>query len=137
MPSEQRGAPDEPCAGATPFRLRAESTADTKLAQIAKRALEKPKLKFTAVMHHFSEANLEQCYRELDGKKALGVDGISKEEYTNQGCALCCSGVQVKCGDRKSPLRQSRTAGSVRDWTGWELPPCPVYSTTHRKTGRP
>lgn len=81
MPSEQRGAPVEACAGETPFGLRAESTADTKLAQIAKRALEEPKLKFTAVMHHFSEANLEQCYRELDGRKAPGVDGISKEEY--------------------------------------------------------
>lgn len=80
-PSEQRGAPTEPGARETPFRLRAESTADTKLAQIAKRAQDDPKLKFTTVMHHFSAANLEQCYRELEGNKALGVDGISKAEY--------------------------------------------------------
>ena len=24
---------------------------------------------------------LRECYQELDGKKALGVDGISKEDY--------------------------------------------------------
>ena len=32
-------------------------------------------------MHHFNVESLRGCYQELDGKKALGTDGISKERY--------------------------------------------------------
>ena len=32
-------------------------------------------------MHHFNEDSLTQCYQELDGRKALGADGVSKEQY--------------------------------------------------------
>jgi len=33
------------------------------------------------LMHHFNEDSLRACFHELDGKKAVGVDGISKDEY--------------------------------------------------------
>ena len=32
-------------------------------------------------MHHFNEESLKECFHELDGKKALGADGIDKETY--------------------------------------------------------
>lgn len=32
-------------------------------------------------MHHFTTDALRECYQELNGKKALGTDGISKEKY--------------------------------------------------------
>jgi group II intron reverse transcriptase/maturase len=32
-------------------------------------------------MHHINEGSLQRCFEKLDGKKALGVDGVSKEEY--------------------------------------------------------
>jgi group II intron reverse transcriptase/maturase len=32
-------------------------------------------------MHHFNEESLRTCYQELDGKKAIGSDGVDKEEY--------------------------------------------------------
>ncbi len=32
-------------------------------------------------MHLFNEGSLEECYYRLDGKKAVGVDGMRKEEY--------------------------------------------------------
>jgi group II intron reverse transcriptase/maturase len=32
-------------------------------------------------MHHFSVENLRVCFESLDGQKALGVDGVSKEQY--------------------------------------------------------
>ena len=32
-------------------------------------------------MHHFNEESLIECFHELDGKKALGADGIDKETY--------------------------------------------------------
>jgi group II intron reverse transcriptase/maturase len=35
-------------------------------------------------MHHFNEASLLECYLRLDGKKAVGTDGITKEQYGEQ-----------------------------------------------------
>jgi RNA-directed DNA polymerase len=32
-------------------------------------------------MHHFNEESLAGCFHELDGRKAVGIDGIDKEEY--------------------------------------------------------
>ncbi|MFT5115087.1 MAG: RNA-directed DNA polymerase [Parasphingorhabdus sp.] len=36
---------------------------------------------FDSLMHHFNVESLRECYQELDGKKALGADGVSKEKY--------------------------------------------------------
>ncbi|WP_230389188.1 reverse transcriptase domain-containing protein [Piscirickettsia salmonis] len=36
---------------------------------------------FNQVMHHFNLDSLLQCFHELNGKKALGVDGVTKEQY--------------------------------------------------------
>lgn len=32
-------------------------------------------------MHLFSQESLAACFHALDGKKAVGVDGVSKAEY--------------------------------------------------------
>ncbi len=32
-------------------------------------------------MHHFNEASLAACFHELDGTKAVGIDGIDKAQY--------------------------------------------------------
>ena len=32
-------------------------------------------------MHLFNEEALEQCYQELDGRKAIGLNKVSKDEY--------------------------------------------------------
>jgi RNA-directed DNA polymerase len=32
-------------------------------------------------MHHFNEESLAGCFHELDGRKAVGIDGIDKEDY--------------------------------------------------------
>jgi group II intron reverse transcriptase/maturase len=32
-------------------------------------------------MHHFNEDSLRECFNELDGKKAVGADGVDKEKY--------------------------------------------------------
>jgi len=37
---------------------------------------------FTSLYHHVADIDhLRQCYRELKGDKALGIDGVSKEMY--------------------------------------------------------
>ena len=31
--------------------------------------------------HLFTEENLAECYRSLDGRKAVGADGVTKKRY--------------------------------------------------------
>ena len=53
----------------------------TGIKRIAKVARSQPEASFTALMHHYSVENLRTSYQSLDGKKALGVDRVTKEEY--------------------------------------------------------
>jgi RNA-directed DNA polymerase len=52
-----------------------------KLNQIARRAKQDRRLKFTSLIHHVNEANLAECYRELKANKACGIDGETVEAY--------------------------------------------------------
>lgn len=53
----------------------------TKLERIAEISVKKPKEVFTSLYHLIDEGMLVQCHKELDGKKATGIDRVSKEEY--------------------------------------------------------
>ena len=57
------------------------SITKTKLKRIALLSEQDPRRSFEILMHHFNEESLKECYHELDGKKALGTDGIDKETY--------------------------------------------------------
>lgn len=61
--------------------IETQSTTKTKLNRIALLSKGAPKRSFTSLMHHFNEESMKECFQELDGKKALGVDGIDKETY--------------------------------------------------------
>jgi RNA-directed DNA polymerase len=52
-----------------------------KLNQIAKRAKQDKKLKFTSLIHHVNEVNLAECYQALKANKACGVDGETVKAY--------------------------------------------------------
>lgn len=54
---------------------------EAKLGQIAKKAQQDKKLKFTSLIHHVNEANLVECYQELKRNKACGIDGQTVEAY--------------------------------------------------------
>ena len=54
---------------------------ETKLSRIAQISKDKPKEVFTSVYHLLNEEMLMLCHKELDGKKATGLDGITKKEY--------------------------------------------------------
>lgn len=54
---------------------------ETKLKRIAELSRGNPGIVFNNLMHLFNAESLRGCYQELDGRKALGVDGISKDEY--------------------------------------------------------
>jgi len=49
---------------------------ETKLKRIAALSAADPNMVFTNVMHLFNEESLRACFHELDGKKAIGSDGI-------------------------------------------------------------
>ncbi len=53
----------------------------TKLARIAWLSGRDRGRRFDCLMHHIDRETLTACFHELDRKKAVGADGITKEEY--------------------------------------------------------
>ena len=53
----------------------------TKLERIAEISAKSKKPVFTSIYHLINADLLKQCHKELDGKKAVGVDKVTKEEY--------------------------------------------------------
>ncbi len=54
----------------------------TNLSWIEEKARKEPGLVFTSLYHHVTDVdNLRACYEALPGKRAVGVDGVTKEEY--------------------------------------------------------
>src|SRR5918999_247071 len=80
-PMEQRGAHAAARSTATPSTRRGGSAATTGVERIASRARREPQTRSTSLMHHFTVDNLRACFESLDGKKATGVDGVTKAMY--------------------------------------------------------
>ena len=54
----------------------------TNLERIGEKARKQPTLVFTSLYHHVSDVdNLRACYDALPTDRAVGVDGVTKEEY--------------------------------------------------------
>ncbi|MDJ0703411.1 MAG: group II intron reverse transcriptase/maturase [Leptolyngbyaceae cyanobacterium MO_188.B28] len=81
---ERRGAHIVDRLMETPSAHRGGKKAATGVERIASHARRNPEELYTVLMHHYSVENLRVCYESLDGKKAIGVDGMSKEEYGEQ-----------------------------------------------------
>ena len=54
---------------------------ETKLERISKLSRENPDMVFTSVGHLINEEMLKSCHRDMDGKKAVGIDGVTKADY--------------------------------------------------------
>lgn len=54
---------------------------ETKLKRIAWLSKRDPNKVFDCVMHHANMESLTNSFNRLDGKKAVGIDGISKDDY--------------------------------------------------------
>ena len=54
---------------------------ETKLARISQLSKENPNMVFTSVGHLINKEMLKSCHLEMDGNKAVGIDGVTKEEY--------------------------------------------------------
>jgi group II intron reverse transcriptase/maturase len=54
----------------------------TDRTRIGEKARKEPDLVFTTLYHHVTDVdNLRDCYEALDDDKAVGVDGVTKEQY--------------------------------------------------------
>lgn len=54
---------------------------DTRLARISQLSCENPNMVFTSIGHMIDKGLLRQCHTKMDGNKAVGIDGITKEDY--------------------------------------------------------
>lgn len=53
----------------------------TKLERISQLSRENLDMVFTSIGHMINKELLKECHEEMDGKKAVGIDGVTKEEY--------------------------------------------------------
>ena len=53
----------------------------TKLARIAELSAQNPNMVFTSIGHLIDVNFLSECHEKMDGDKAVGIDGVTKEEY--------------------------------------------------------
>jgi len=53
----------------------------TKLGRIREMSASNPKMVFTSLYHLINAELLRECHKEMDGKKATGVDDVTKAEY--------------------------------------------------------
>lgn len=57
---------------------------ETQLERIAAVAKTKPNERFTSLAHLINKETLIQCHREMSGKRATGIDEITKETYSER-----------------------------------------------------
>ena len=58
-----------------------ENIMETKLARISQLSSKNPDMVFTSVGHLINKEMLKRCHEKMDGKKAVGIDRVTKEEY--------------------------------------------------------
>ncbi len=54
---------------------------ETKLERISQMSRENPRMIFTSIGHLINKEMLKSCHEAMDGTKAKGIDGVSKEDY--------------------------------------------------------
>lgn len=84
------------------------STTKIKMNRIALLSKQDRRRSFESLMHHFNEESLKDCFHELDGKKAVGADGIDKETYgkdLNQNIAKLIARMKIMAY-RPGPVRE-------------------------------
>ena len=54
---------------------------ETKLERISQLSKENPNMVFTSIGHLINKEMLKKCHETMQKDKAIGIDGITKEEY--------------------------------------------------------
>ena len=55
---------------------------ETKLERISQLSRENPNMVFTSIGHLINKEMLKSCHEAMDEEKAVGIDGVTKEEYS-------------------------------------------------------
>lgn len=63
---------------------KSKQTMKTKFNRITTLSYQNPKCEFKWLMQHITYENLIICFNELDGKKAVGIDGKTKDDYATE-----------------------------------------------------
>lgn len=53
----------------------------TKLERISQLSRENPEMVFTSIGHLINRELLKECNEKMDGDKAVGIDGVTKDAY--------------------------------------------------------
>ena len=61
--------------------IRDSINTNTKLQRLAWLSAQEPEKVFDQLVHLVNEGSLAACFHELDGRKAVGIDGIDKAHY--------------------------------------------------------
>ena len=54
---------------------------ETKLERISQLSKENPNMVFTSIGHLINKELLKSCHESMDKDKAVGIDGVTKEDY--------------------------------------------------------
>ena len=57
---------------------------ETKLERISQLSRENPNMVFTSIGHLINKEMLKSCHEVMDEEKAVGIDGVTKEEYSKK-----------------------------------------------------
>ena len=81
---------------------------ETKLGFISQYAASEPQKKFHSIMHHVNEGSLKANFYELGRRRAVGVDGVSWQEYEERLEANIDGLVErmMRMGYRPQPARR-------------------------------
>lgn len=87
---------------------RSEKLMSTKIARINEIAKQQPNAVFTSIYQLINYELLMECFRELDGNKAVGLDKVTKEKYEENLVSNINNIVErlKKNAYRPSPARQ-------------------------------
>ena len=58
------------------------ATTLARISQLSSENRDKPEFRFTSLAHIINKQMLTECHANMDGDKAVGVDGVTKEEYS-------------------------------------------------------
>ena len=82
MPTEGRELHNKGLSEDTLAVLRDGGTNGKKLERIASKSANTKRPEFTSLYHLINKELLMQCHKEADGNKAVGIDEITKREYS-------------------------------------------------------
>ncbi len=60
---------------------KSNNITETKLKKVAQLSGKNPEMVFMGLMPHVNRESLTRCFHELDERKAVGIDRVTKEEY--------------------------------------------------------